>query len=97
MVPATACIVGGVPNPTLYISGDALPDGHVGVAYSAFVIPGPGTTGLITASGLPAGLAVSTGGLITGTPTTEGYYTVTFTITNATLAPTRTVKMRILP
>ncbi|GLW93999.1 putative Ig domain-containing protein [Actinokineospora globicatena] len=40
-----------------------------------------------TASGLPAGLSVSTGGVISGTPTTAGNYTVTVTATPATGTP----------
>ncbi|MFG1608721.1 putative Ig domain-containing protein [Actinoplanes sp. NPDC049265] len=34
-----------------------------------------------TASGLPPGLAMSTGGVVTGKPTTAGTYTTTFTVT----------------
>jgi len=36
-----------------------------------------------TATGLPAGLSISTGGLITGTPTTTGTYTVTASATDS--------------
>lgn len=40
-----------------------------------------------TASGLPGGLSISSGGLITGTPTTTGDFTVTVNVTDGTNAP----------
>ena len=36
-----------------------------------------------TASGLPAGLSISTGGLITGTPTVSGNFVATFIATDS--------------
>ena len=43
-----------------------------------------------SATGLPAGLAISSGGLITGTPTTAATYTVTARATDATAAQAST-------
>lgn len=45
-----------------------------------------GQTLTFTASGLPAGLSISSSGLITGTPTTAGTSTVTVTATDTTSA-----------
>ncbi|MFI0899004.1 cellulose binding domain-containing protein [Streptomyces sp. NPDC020983] len=44
----------------------------------------PGQSLGFTASGLPAGLSISSSGRITGTPTTAGSYTVTVTATDTT-------------
>jgi GH25 family lysozyme M1 (1,4-beta-N-acetylmuramidase) len=40
----------------------------------------PGTTFQYSASGLPPGLSISAAGVITGTPTTDGSYTVSVTV-----------------
>jgi hypothetical protein len=44
----------------------------------------PGQTLTFTAAGLPAGLSISAGGVITGTPTTQGTYSVTVTAADGT-------------
>jgi type II secretory pathway pseudopilin PulG len=41
-----------------------------------------------SATGLPAGLSMTSGGLITGTPTTVTGYTVTLTVTDPNVSPT---------
>ena len=65
----------------LTIVTTSLPGGTAGVAYQATLSAGGGTGGYgwtVTAGSLPAGLSLSGGGSITGTPTTPG--TATFTV-----------------
>lgn len=64
-------------------------NGNVGQAFSKQVTYTPNdslviTAPLFSASGLPGGLSISSSGLITGTPTTAGNYTVNITTTNPT-------------
>ena len=69
------------------ITTTALSGGTVGVAYSA-TLAATGGTGTITwaGSGLPPGLAISSAGTISGTPTTAGTYSATVTATAGTAA-----------
>jgi parallel beta-helix repeat protein len=46
-----------------------------------------------TASGLPPGLSITSGGLITGTPTTFGTYNATVTATNASSSTNQTLRI----
>ncbi|HYU86557.1 MAG TPA: putative Ig domain-containing protein, partial [Kribbellaceae bacterium] len=57
----------------------------VGTAITPLQLQASGGTAPYTfsATGLAAGLSISTGGLITGTPTTTGTYTVTATATDS--------------
>jgi len=68
----------------LQITTASLPNGIVGVAYSASL----GATGGVpqytfSATGLPAGLSASAGGAIGGTPTTRGAFNITATVTDS--------------
>lgn len=67
---------------------DTLPDGKAGTPYASTTLTVSGGTGPYSwgASGLPAGLSMSTSGTITGVPTTptSGQATVTVTVTDAT-------------
>ena len=69
-------------NPApLVITTSSLPDGSVGGLYSAAVQSTGGTGAIswsIVGSSLPPGLALSTTGAITGTPTAAGTVNVTF-------------------
>ena len=58
----------------LRITGPALPAGVVGTAYTSTTLTAAGGTPPYTwsASGLPAGLSLSSGGVLTGSPTTVG-------------------------
>jgi serine/threonine-protein kinase len=82
---ATATVTITVSAPTLTISTGSLPGGQVGVAYSGSVTA-TGGSGTITysASGLPAGLSMSSGGAISGKPTAAGSFSVTVTATAGT-------------
>ncbi len=75
--------------PTLVISptGASLPAGQVGVAYSQTVSGSGGTAAYsfaITFGQLPSGLSLSTGGVISGTPTAGGPYAITVKMTDST-------------
>jgi hypothetical protein len=76
------------PSISLTILTNSLPDGSVGDAYSAQLqaIGGVGNR-TWTATGLPAGLTLSTGGFISGTPTTPGTSSVTVSVTDSATKP----------
>lgn len=76
---------GGGTAPTI-TSTSPLAAGTVGVAYSqSLAATGDATiTWSVTSGSLPAGLSLSSGGAITGTPTTAGTSTPTITATNGT-------------
>jgi hypothetical protein len=76
----------GLPSPTLTVAGAQLPDGSTGSAYSATVPAVSGGTSpyTYTATGLPAGLTMSSAGAITGTPSTNGTSSVSFVGVDAT-------------
>jgi hypothetical protein len=76
------------PSISLTITTTSLPDGSVGDPYSTQLqaIGGIGTR-TWTATGLPAGLSVSPGGLISGTPTTPGTSAVKVTVTDSATKP----------
>ena len=70
-----------IAGPALTVTTTSLPAGVIGTAYSQ-TLTGSGGTGpyswTLSAGALPAGLALSTAGAITGTPTTAG--TANFTV-----------------
>ncbi|SEA87163.1 gliding motility-associated C-terminal domain-containing protein [Pedobacter hartonius] len=75
-------------NPAIVFTGAALPGGTVPVLYVAQISPATGGTPgytYIVASGntLPAGLSLTSGGLLTGIPTIAGNYTFAITVTDS--------------
>ena len=79
-----------VTAPGLTLAGSALPNGQAGVAYTASISATGGVPPIhYSASGLPAGLSLSTSGAISGTPTTAGQFSfrVTATDSSVTTAP----------
>jgi prepilin-type N-terminal cleavage/methylation domain-containing protein len=61
-----------------------LPAGTQSSAYTTTLVGGGGTTAYSwSATGLPAGLSISSGGVISGTPTAAGTSTVAATLTDA--------------
>ncbi|WP_455430086.1 putative Ig domain-containing protein [Noviluteimonas caseinilytica] len=71
---------------TLSIDPATLPGGTNGTAYSASLVESGGTapyTFAVTSGALPAGLALDSAGLLSGTPTIAGSYTFTVTGTDA--------------
>jgi hypothetical protein len=68
------------------ISTTTLPGAQVGVAYNATIAWTGGAgpyTATVSAGSLPAGLTMSTAGVISGTPTTAGTANFTVTVTDA--------------
>jgi uncharacterized protein (TIGR03437 family) len=68
----------------LNITTTSLANGQVGLAYTPTNLAASGGSGIYvwTATGLPSGLSVSTGGVLNGTPTFKGPFTVFFTVTD---------------
>jgi len=68
----------------LTITSGAPPAAVQGQAYSfQFTATGGQTPYSWSATGLPAGLTLSTGGLLSGTPTANGSFSVTVTVTDS--------------
>ena len=68
------------------IATNTLPNGKVGTAYSKTMAANSGTapyTWTIIAGALPAGVSLSSSGVISGTPTTAGTASVTLQATDA--------------
>ena len=94
----SGCMLPGASTPanTVTVTNPGNKTGVVGTPISSIQITGSSTGGgslTYTATGLPAGLTISTSGLITGTPTTAGTSTVVVTgrdSTNATGSTTFT-------
>jgi subtilase family serine protease len=78
---------GGGTGNTVTVTNPGSQTGTVGTATSLQISAtdsASGQTLTYTASGLPAGLSISSSGLISGTPTTAGTYHVTVTATDGT-------------
>jgi hypothetical protein len=72
-------------QPAVAIVTTALPTWTAGLAFSQTIVASGGTGTLTlskTAGTLPAGLTLSSGGVLAGTPTTAGTYTFTVTATD---------------
>lgn len=72
------------------VSPATLPNGTVATAYSQTVSASGGTgsyTFAVTAGALPAGLTLSPGGVLAGTPTAGGTFNVTVTATDSSAFP----------
>jgi hypothetical protein len=75
-----------VVDPVILTTTASLPGGTVGAAYSQTVTAsgGSGTyTYAVTAGSTPTGLSISTGGVLSGTPTVAGSFGFTVTATDA--------------
>ncbi len=71
----SGCTVAPAPCPTITIAPSTLPIGKVGVAYSQQITASGGIGPYIfsvVSGALPAGLTLTAGGLLSGTPTTVG-------------------------
>ncbi len=73
-----------ITEPSLTITTTSLPSGSLTASYSAALNATGGTTPYTwSASGLPGGLSISSGGAISGTPTSLGTFTVSVTVKDA--------------
>lgn len=80
-----------------FITTTSLPDGKVGVAYSQ-ALAATGTTPItwtLESGSLPAGLSLSSSGIISGTPTTAGTFTFTVKATNSAGSDTQELSIVI--
>lgn len=85
------------PQP-LAVATSTLPNGIVGVSYSANLQASGGNgTYTWTATGLPGGLTLAPNGTITGTPTTVGTSTFEATVTSESISASRTVSLTVAP
>jgi hypothetical protein len=78
-------------GPRLAISTTSLPDGIAGSSYAQLLVAmggGPPYTWSISSGALPAGLTLSPGGGLSGTPTTSGAFNITVKATDST-SPTQ--------
>ncbi|WP_369915231.1 putative Ig domain-containing protein [Xanthomonas sp. NCPPB 3005] len=76
-----------IASPTLTIAPPTLPAGTAGSAYSQTLSASGGTapyTFVVSAGALPAGLTLTTGGALSGTPTVAGSFAFTVTATDST-------------
>jgi len=83
----------------LELTTTELADGETGRAYSATLAATGGKTDYSwTASGLPPGLTCSTTGLISGTPTQSGDFSVTVTVTDSAAASqSKVLPLKVYP
>ncbi|RDL47479.1 hypothetical protein BLJAPNOD_06319 [Ensifer sp. M14] len=75
-----------VSAPTIAISPSSLPSATIGTAYSQTISASGGTASYsyaINSGALPAGLTLSPGGTVSGTPTAGGTFNFTLTATDA--------------
>jgi hypothetical protein len=78
-------VIAGPTGPTLTVTTTSLPAGALTATYSATFGASGGTSPYTwTATGLPNGLSSSSAGVITGTPTALGVFTVNVTVTDHT-------------
>lgn len=88
--------LGFVTSPPVFTSSNSF-TGTVGVAFSSTVTASGGVPITFQATNLPSGLAISTHGLITGTPTTEGTNFAILSASNAYGAAFQTTTFVITP
>ncbi|WP_369944859.1 putative Ig domain-containing protein [Xanthomonas medicagonis] len=84
---ATQAYTLAIASPTLTIAPPTLPAGVAGTAYSQTLSASGGTAPYsyaLSAGALPAGLTLTTGGVLSGTPTVAGNFAFTVTATDST-------------
>ncbi|GAB3791141.1 putative Ig domain-containing protein [Dyella agri] len=81
----------------LNIATASLPNAAAGTAYSQTISGAGGTTASyhFSATGLPAGLSLSTSGVLSGTPTTAGGNTVTVTLSDGVVSVSKSLSLTV--
>ncbi len=81
----------------LTVSPSSLSDGMVGQSYGPFTMSAAGGTGFNawTATGLPPGVTIGSAGVVSGTPTASGSFTMQIVATDALTAQTGSVNIAI--
>ena len=85
-----AIVMAAAGCPVITLAPPTLPNGTVGVAYSQQITASGGTapyTFTVTSGTLPAGVTLSSSGLLSGTPTTPGSSTVSIAVAAANGCP----------
>ncbi|HEY1819090.1 MAG TPA: protein kinase [Trebonia sp.] len=86
---ASLTITVAAATPPVVVTSTEIATGTVGTAYTATLTATGGTgTYTWTATGLPGGLAISSAGVISGTPTGSGSFTISATATSGTSTTT---------
>jgi uncharacterized protein YhjY with autotransporter beta-barrel domain len=88
----------GTPN-SITINPGSLPDGTINVAYNQSLTAINGSGGYVFSggAGLPPGLSLSSGGVVSGTPTAGGSFTFTANVTDSNgNTGTRSISLNII-
>jgi hypothetical protein len=105
----TQSYVLAIASASVTVSGSPLPNGAVGSSYTGALTASGGTGAFtFTATGLPTGLTLSSSGVVSGTPSAAGNFSVTATATDSagatasmtfrvTIAPQLTVTATAIP
>jgi hypothetical protein len=98
----TVNVVGGTPPPVvppLVVTTPSTPPAVVGVSYLfGLTASGGGSqTCAVTSGQLPGGLALSSNGVLSGTPTTAGSFTFTVTVSDGTRSNSKQFTLPVLP
>lgn len=85
--PANVTLV--IDKPVVTITPTTLPNGAANSSYSQQFTPSNGTAPYTfpSASGLPAGMTLSSSGLLSGTPTQAGTFNITINVSDSTTGP----------
>jgi len=86
---------------TLTVTPASLPSATEGIAYSetltVTVAGGVPPYNPVSYAGVPAGLTIGTAGVVSGTPTVSGAFTITATVTDSSAAAPVTITLPISP
>ena len=97
----TITVIAPVTGPALSIRSSILPPGLAGMPYSPALATTGGSgsqvTWTVVGGSLPPGIALETGGIFTGIPTTPGIYSFTVQAASSGQSDQRTFTIRVVP
>jgi large repetitive protein len=85
-------------SPIVVMDQTYVPDGFVGVVYSGYTLTATGGAAPLTwtaTSGLPTGMALSSAGVLSGTPAAAGFYNIFFTVTDGVDTISRSISFNV--